>query len=33
MAVGQGTRPANASWRFERKLQAWREAVAAAGLL
>lgn len=27
------TSPANASWRFERKLQAWQEAVAAAGLL
>lgn len=24
---------ANASWRFERKLAAWREVVAAAGLL
>ncbi|NDP37835.1 MAG: DNA-deoxyinosine glycosylase [Rhodoferax sp.] len=27
------TSPANASWSFERKLVAWREAVAAAGLL
>jgi len=27
------TSPANASWRFERKLAAWREAVTAAGLL
>ena len=27
------TSPANASWRFERKLAAWREVVAAAGLL
>ncbi|WPC66006.1 DNA-deoxyinosine glycosylase [Rhodoferax ferrireducens] len=27
------TSPANASWSFERKLAAWREAVAAAGLL
>jgi hypoxanthine-DNA glycosylase len=26
------TSPANASWRFERKLAAWREVVAAAGL-
>ncbi len=25
--------PANASWPFERKLAAWREVVAAAGLL
>jgi hypoxanthine-DNA glycosylase len=25
--------PANASWNFERKLAAWREVVAAAGLL
>jgi G:T/U-mismatch repair DNA glycosylase len=27
------TSPANASWRFERKLAAWREVMAAAGLL
>ena len=27
------TSPANASWSFERKLAAWREAVVAAGLL
>jgi hypoxanthine-DNA glycosylase len=27
------TSPANASWSFERKLLAWREVVAAAGLL
>ncbi|WP_394755526.1 DNA-deoxyinosine glycosylase [Rhodoferax sp.] len=27
------TSPANASWSFDRKLAAWREAVAAAGLL
>lgn len=27
------TSPANASWSFERKLAAWREAVALAGLL
>ena len=27
------TSPANASWRFERKLAAWREVVVAAGLL
>jgi hypoxanthine-DNA glycosylase len=27
------TSPANASWRFERKLAAWREAFAAAGLI
>jgi hypoxanthine-DNA glycosylase len=27
------TSPANASWRFERKLAAWRVVVAAAGLL
>ena len=27
------TSPANASWTFERKLAAWREVVAAAGLL
>lgn len=27
------TSPANASWRFERKLQAWREVFAFAGLL
>jgi len=27
------TSPANASWSFERKLAAWREAVAVAGLL
>lgn len=26
------TSPANASWRFERKLAAWREVFAAAGL-
>lgn len=36
-AVGQyklpSTSPANASWRFERKLAAWREVVQAAGLL
>jgi hypoxanthine-DNA glycosylase len=25
--------PANASWSFERKLAAWREVVALAGLL
>ncbi len=25
--------PANASWTFERKLAAWREVVAVAGLL
>jgi hypoxanthine-DNA glycosylase len=27
------TSPANASWRFERKLAAWREVVHSAGLL
>jgi hypoxanthine-DNA glycosylase len=27
------TSPANASWRFERKLDAWREVIAAAGLV
>jgi G:T/U-mismatch repair DNA glycosylase len=27
------TSPANASWSFERKLGAWREAFARAGLL
>ncbi len=27
------TSPANASWTFERKLAAWREVIAAAGLL
>ena len=27
------TSPANASWRFERKLAAWREAFARAGML
>ena len=27
------TSPANASWSFERKLEAWREVVVAAGLL
>ena len=27
------TSPANASWSFERKVNAWREVVAAAGLL
>ncbi|MDP3701965.1 MAG: DNA-deoxyinosine glycosylase [Hylemonella sp.] len=27
------TSPANASWSFERKLSAWREAVVQAGLL
>ncbi len=27
------TSPANASWSFERKLAAWREVMAAAGLL
>lgn len=27
------TSPANASWSFERKLAAWREVVASAGLL
>lgn len=27
------TSPANASWSFERKLEAWREAVVWAGLL
>jgi len=27
------TSPANASWSFERKLAAWREVVAAAGLV
>lgn len=27
------TSPANASWRFERKLAAWREVFAAHGLL
>ena len=27
------TSPANARWSFERKLAAWREAVAAAGLV
>ena len=27
------TSPANASWSFARKLAAWREAMAAAGLL
>ena len=27
------TSPANASWSFERKLAAWREVVAACGLL
>jgi G:T/U-mismatch repair DNA glycosylase len=26
------TSPANASWSFERKLAAWREAFAAHGL-
>jgi G:T/U-mismatch repair DNA glycosylase len=26
------TSPANASWSFERKLAAWREAFAACGL-
>ena len=26
------TSPANASWSFERKLAAWREAFAIAGL-
>ena len=26
------TSPANASWSFERKLQAWREAFASVGL-
>ncbi len=27
------TSPANASWRFERKLAAWKEVVGAAGLI
>lgn len=27
------TSPANASWSFERKLAAWREALLAAGLI
>ena len=27
------TSPANASWSFERKLAAWREVMAAAGLV
>jgi hypothetical protein len=27
------TSPANASWSFERKLAAWREAFVAAGLV
>lgn len=27
------TSPANASWRFERKLSAWREVIQAAGLI
>lgn len=27
------TSPANASWRFERKLEAWRQAFVLAGLL
>jgi hypoxanthine-DNA glycosylase len=27
------TSPANASWRFERKLVAWRDAMAGAGLV
>jgi hypoxanthine-DNA glycosylase len=27
------TSPANASWSFERKLAAWREVMAAAGLM
>ncbi|RGE46831.1 DNA-deoxyinosine glycosylase [Comamonas testosteroni] len=27
------TSPANASWTFEKKLQAWREALSAHGLL
>lgn len=27
------TSPANASWRFDRKVQAWREALAAHSLL
>lgn len=27
------TSPANASWSFEKKLQAWREALSAHGLL
>ena len=27
------TSPANASWRFEQKLQAWREALAPIGLV
>ncbi len=27
------TSPANASWRFERKLAAWREVMVAAGLV
>jgi TDG/mug DNA glycosylase family protein len=27
------TSPANASWTFERKLQAWRAAMASAGLV
>ena len=27
------TSPANASWRFERKLAAWREVMRAAGLV
>jgi len=27
------TSPANASWRFERKLAAWREVMAAHGLI
>lgn len=27
------TSPANASWRFEQKMQAWREALAPIGLV
>jgi G:T/U-mismatch repair DNA glycosylase len=27
------TSPANASWSFERKLAAWREVMALAGLV
>jgi G:T/U-mismatch repair DNA glycosylase len=27
------TSPANASWSFERKLQAWRSVFEAAGLV
>ncbi len=27
------TSPANASWRFERELSAWREVIQAAGLI